>query len=149
MSRIDELEKIIDKPFRQYERETVESCFFIEIKRRKDYGPFSTQERRLLMDHFDSMIKGRVRGSILLSMNASIIFSKNNFKCSYFITAQGRSQGDFMWISHIINCPNVNNFEVRKWEIWDNIEFFSMARRKLCQCEGAIAQHIMLETTSG
>ena len=148
MSCMEDLERIIDKPFKQFERETVEKCFLIEIKRHEGHGCFSIHEVMCLTDHFDSVIKRRVRGSILLSINAFIIFSKHRSKCTFFVIGQGRSEGDLTWIADVINCPRVNNFDILKWETWDQREFFSMARRKLCQCEGVFAQHVMLETTS-
>ena len=146
MSAMEDLEKIIDKPFTQYERETVERCYLIEFEKHEGHGCFQIKEVMHFIDYFESTIKRRVRGSILLSMNASIVFSKHRTRCTMFIIGQGRSEGDLCWISHLVNCPTVNNIEIFKWEMWQEREFFSMARRKLSQCEGVFASHFMIET---
>lgn len=146
MSCMAELNKIIDRPFKQYERETVEKCYLVEIERHEGFGCFQIQDVMRFLDHFDSTIRRRVENSILLSINGTIMFSKHRSKGSIFIIAQGRSEGDFSWIADIVDCPNVNNVEIQKWETWENREFFSMARRKLCQCEGVFGQHIFVET---
>lgn len=143
MSCIENLE-IIDKPFKQYERETVERCYLIEIERHEGHFSFSDCEVMHLMDNFHEVITSRVKGSILLSVNATIAISKHKYKASYFVICQGRSEGDFTWIVNVVDSVYVKSIEVEKCETWAHREFFNM-KRKLCECEGVISQHLFVE----
>ena len=144
MSCLENLEQIIDRPFKQYERETVERCYLIEIEKHEGHDVFSEVEILHLLDDFQWIITSRVKGSILLSVNATVAISKFKMNVQYFIICQGRSEGDFTWIVNVVE--RVKNVEILKCETWPHREFFNMKRKKLCECEGVLSQHLFVES---